>query len=113
MTVVEFGRILKGDGRSLYQIVDVREPTELQAASIKGDDIINLPLSQAGEWSVKIVEGDILDANRPTLCLCHVGMRSMKMANFLVQQAGFKEVYNIDGGIQQYSEIVDPSVGAI
>ena len=37
MSVVEFGNILNdADVRSTYQIVDVREPHELEIASIKG-----------------------------------------------------------------------------
>ena len=86
----------------------MREPNELTAASIEGSDIINLPLSTANEWSEDVRDGTILDKSKPTLCLCKVGMRSMKMANFLVQ-AGYTDVYNIDGGINEYSQI-DPSV---
>ena len=92
----------------MYQIVDVREPNELSTSSIEGADIINLPLSTAGEWSDDVKDGTILDKSKPTLCLCKVGMRSMKMASFLVQ-AGYDEVYNIDGGINEYSQI-NPSV---
>jgi rhodanese-related sulfurtransferase len=56
-----------------------------------------------------VKEGDLLDKSKPTLCLCKAGVRSMKVASFLVQ-AGFQEVYNIDGGINEYSREVDPSV---
>ena len=109
-TCKQFGEILTAtDTRRLYQIVDVREPNELAAASIEGVDIINLPLSTAGEWSDDVKDGKILDKSKPTLCLCKVGMRSMKMANFLTQ-AGYTDVYNIDGGINEYSQEVDPSV---
>ena len=109
-TCKQFGEILTAtDTRRLYQIVDVREPNELAAASIEGADIINLPLSTAGEWSDDVKDGKILDKSKPTLCLCKVGMRSMKMANFLTQ-AGYTDVYNIDGGINEYSQEVDPSV---
>ena len=108
-TCKQFGEILSAtDTRRLYQIVDVREPNELATASIEGADIINLPLSTAGEWSDDVKDGTILDKSKPTLCLCKVGMRSMKMANFLVQ-AGYSDVYNIDGGINEYSQI-DPSI---
>ena len=98
------------DTRRLYQIVDVREPNELQAASIKGADIINLPLSTAPKWTSEVTDGDILDKSKPTICLCKAGVRSMKMAMFLTQQAGFAEVYNIDGGIIEYAQEVDNSI---
>jgi rhodanese-related sulfurtransferase len=82
MSVVEFGNILKdADVRSTYQIVDVREPHELEIASIKGDDIINLPLSKAEEWSRDVTK--VLDNSAPVICLCKVGMRSLRVATFL------------------------------
>ena len=109
MTVQQFGDILKGDSRSMYQIIDVREVDELAVASIKGSDIINLPLGSAAEWSPKVEQGKLLDANKPAICLCKVGMRSMRVATFLASQ-GFEEVYNVDGGINGYANKVDPSI---
>ena len=109
MTVTQFGDIIKGDNRSMYQIIDVREVDELAVASIKGADIINLPLGSAAEWSPKVGQGKLLDASKPTICLCKVGMRSMRVATFFVSQ-GFEEVYNVDGGINGYSNKVDPTI---
>jgi rhodanese-related sulfurtransferase len=51
-------------------------------ASIKGQDIINLPLSAAGDWTVKIERGEFLDSEKPTICFCHHGARSMKAAAY-------------------------------
>lgn len=111
LTVKKFGSILSSiDSRRLYQIIDVREPNELQVASIKGADIINLPLSTAPQWSSEIIAGKLLDKSKPTICMCKVGMRSMKMAMFLTQQGGFTEVYNVDGGINEYAAEVDNSI---
>lgn len=83
MSVEIFGDILKGPSRAQYQIVDVREKSELDIVAIPGEDIINLPLSTANVWSHKIAEGSCLAADKPTLCLCHHGVRSMQMASFL------------------------------
>lgn len=57
MSVEIFGDILKGPSRAQYQIVDVREKSELDIVAIPGEDIINLPLSTANVWSHKIAEG--------------------------------------------------------
>jgi predicted sulfurtransferase len=38
-------------------------------------------------------------------------MRALRVATFLSQQAGFEEVYNVNGGIHKYAEDVDPSIG--
>eukprot|EP01041_Mallomonas_annulata_P005226 gene5226-10465_t len=108
ISVQDFGKILQGDSRSLYQIVDVREPDELLSLSLQGNDVINLPLSKFEEWTGNIL--DILDRDKPTLCLCKSGKRSSRFATFLVQQAGFKDVYVVEGGLLKYANEVDPSV---
>ncbi|WP_264326823.1 rhodanese-like domain-containing protein [Romeriopsis navalis] len=87
------------------QLVDVREPSELATAQIPG--FINLPLSEAEQWSQNIQAH--LDPSKETLVLCHHGMRSAQMTGWLMQQ-GFGNVKNIVGGIAAYSAQVDPSV---
>ena len=84
----------------------------LYLSSILDDNIVKLPMSAAGDWSERIRTGQLLDPSKPTLCLCKVGIRSMKLANFLVSQAAFEEVYNVSGGILKYAERIDPSVGS-
>lgn len=111
MLSTEFEKLLKSNERSNYQIVDVREPDELQMAKFPGEDIINLPLSQAHTWSNEIMQGKVLTQEKPTVCICHHGVRSLRMANFLVSQAQFDEVYNLEGGIHAYATEVDSSVG--
>lgn len=83
INVEKFAEILKSEKRSEYQIIDVRETLELHHARIPGDDIIHLPLSNANTWSQQVLTGALLDAEKPTLCLCHHGVRSMQVASFL------------------------------
>lgn len=82
MNVVDFHNILKGSDRSKYQIVDVREKDELLAVALSGSDVMNLPLSDANTWSQKVLSGELLDKQKPLLCLCKMGGRSMKAATF-------------------------------
>ncbi|MEM9244432.1 MAG: rhodanese-like domain-containing protein [Cyanobacteria bacterium P01_F01_bin.153] len=87
------------------QLVDVREPQELAIAQLPG--FINLPLSESQQWA-----GDIknrLDPNKETWVLCHHGMRSAQMCQWLADQ-GYGNVKNISGGIHAYSIRVDGSV---
>ncbi len=93
------------EGKENLQLVDVREAQEIELASIEGFEIF--PLSEFAEWSGQI-HGK-LDADRETLVLCHHGMRSAQMCQWLIQQ-GFSNVKNIVGGIDAYSAIVDPGV---
>lgn len=86
-------------------VLDVREPNELQLASVtaKGFTLLTVPLNSVPE---RLSE---LDPSQPIACLCHHGMRSMQVANFL-QHNGFEHVVNIAGGIHAWSAELDPSV---
>ena len=112
LSVIEYESILKSDLKDNYQIIDVREPNELELVNIKTDaPVINLPLSTSDQWTQSITDGDILDKTKPTICVCHHGMRSQRVAMFLTQQAGFEEVYNLTGGVNEYANKVDSSIG--
>ena len=50
-----------------------------------------------------------LDRNTPIAFHCHHGMRSRNAAEQALQ-AGFKNVYNIEGGIDAWSQTVDPTI---
>ncbi len=52
----------------------------------------------------------LLDPSAPTLVLCHHGVRSRSVAEFLVSRAGFTDVSNITGGIDAYSLRADKTV---
>ena len=86
-------------------VLDVREPWELQTASVKpaGFELVTIPMHLV---PARLNE---LDRTRPIACLCHHGGRSMQVAAFLVQQ-GFERVANIAGGIHVWSSQVDTSV---
>jgi len=95
---------VKAHGRPL--VLDVREPSELQRASIQPDagfDLVHIPM---GVIPPRVHE---LDPSRPVACLCHHGARSMRVAQFLEYQ-GFKHVANISGGINAWSMQADPGV---
>ena len=86
-------------------LLDVREPAELQAARVSPDgfDLITIPM---GSIPARVAE---LDPTRPVACLCHHGMRSMRVAAFLAGN-GFVAVANIAGGIEAWSVELDPSI---
>lgn len=96
-------RLSSGDEN--MQLVDVREPQEIAIAKIEG--FTNFPLSEFSEWSETIFGQ--LDPEVETLVLCHHGIRSAQMCNWLTAQ-GFTNVKNISGGIDAYSKKVDSKV---
>ncbi|MBD2354162.1 rhodanese-related sulfurtransferase [Tolypothrix sp. FACHB-123] len=104
ITVEELAQRLAA-GDATIQLVDVREPQELAIASIEG--FVNFPLSEFTEWGDQVPT--LLNPHAETLVLCHHGMRSAQMCQWLMAQ-GFTNVKNISGGIDAYSNLVDSSV---
>ena len=98
ISVTDFKR--KQDAGEDIYLLDVREPYEYQIANIGGHLI---PL---GDLPARVSE---LDSNREIVVHCKMGGRSQKAAEFL-QQAGFKKIQNLAGGITAWSDQVDPSV---
>ena len=93
------------DDPSAVQLIDVREPHELELASVP--HFTNLPLSQFPAWSGCIHTQ--FDNEKETIVMCHLGMRSAQMCQWLMGQ-GFTNVKNLSGGIDAYSLRIDASV---
>ena len=105
ITVEELGRQLAETNAEKLQLVDVREPYEIELAALPG--FVAFPLSEFAEWSGEIDAR--LDRDTETLVLCHHGVRSAQMCHWLAAQ-GFTNVKNIVGGIDAYSMVVDRTV---
>ena len=104
ITVQELAlRLTKPD--ATLQLIDVREPHEVAIAHLEGFDI--LPLSDFTHWSETIKNR--YNPDQETLVICHHGMRSERMCQWL-RNIGFNNVKNIIGGIDAYSLSVDPSL---
>ncbi|HET6654845.1 MAG TPA: rhodanese-like domain-containing protein [Gammaproteobacteria bacterium] len=95
----ELAELLKDEAD--ITLLDVREPWEHQLASIPVATLIPM-----GEVSNRLEE---LEPTRTTVVMCHHGNRSAMVGRFL-EQHGFRDVVNLDGGIDGWSETVDPDV---
>ena len=84
-----------------FTLVDVREPYEYEISRIPGSKLIPL-----GELLGRLSE---LDSADEIVLQCKSGARSAK-ALHLLQEAGFRKLYNLEGGINAWSEQVDPTV---
>jgi rhodanese-related sulfurtransferase len=87
------------------QLIDVREPEEVAIATLP--HFVNLPLSQYNDWAETILSQ--FDPEQETIVLCHHGIRSAQMCQWL-QRQGFQNVKNLSGGIDAYARWVDPSL---
>ncbi|HVR18039.1 MAG TPA: Grx4 family monothiol glutaredoxin [Polyangiaceae bacterium] len=81
-------------------LVDVRTPSERAIASIEGSRLLDAALRE---------ELEELPRERSIVCQCHSGVRSRALAEGLVAM-GFRDVYNLEGGIDAWSRDVDPDV---
>jgi sulfur-carrier protein adenylyltransferase/sulfurtransferase len=84
-----------------FILLDVREPFEFEMARIEGANLIPL-----GELPARWQE---LDREKEIFVFCHSGMRSERAADFL-RSTGFSKVANVAGGIDAWSEEIDPDV---
>lgn len=99
ITPAEFAeRAARGE---TMRLVDVREPAEFELARIEGAEL--LPLSRFQEWA------GALDPAEEIVFMCHHGIRSAHVCAMLAR-AGFEKLYNLAGGIDRWSEEVDPRV---
>ena len=89
------------DAGELLMVLDVREPSELQTAALP----FATPMPM-GEISARIGE---LPRDRTIAVLCHGGVRSARVTQFLWTN-GYEKAVNIAGGIDAWSREIDPSV---
>jgi adenylyltransferase/sulfurtransferase len=91
----------KIDAREAFELIDVREPFEFEIARIDGAKLI--PLGEIPE------RADELRREHTFVVHCHSGRRSAEAAR-LLKQRGFANVYNLEGGIDAWSDFIDPTV---
>ena len=84
-------------------LLDVRTPGEVQIASIPNAHVI--PLQEIPYRYEELNS----EKDGPMIIHCHHGMRSMQAAMFL-QSKGFYKLYNLAGGIDVWSQSIDPSI---
>jgi thioredoxin len=77
------------------QLVDVRTPEEFNGGYIKGAVNMNF---NADDFAANI---ERLDKEKPVMVYCKAGGRSARAAEQL-KKAGFKKIYDLDGGIMAW-----------
>ncbi len=93
---------LAGTGTS--KLIDVREPEEVVVANIKGAEPIPM---QSIPGELQYLEG--LADQGDLLVLCHYGVRSMEVVNWLRNQ-GIENCFSIAGGIDRWSIELDSAI---
>jgi rhodanese-related sulfurtransferase len=101
ISVAEAKRLLEGPNPP--RLIDVREQDEWELARIDGAEL--LPLSQ---WPA-VAQEKLTDTAQPLLIQCHHGGRSAHATDFLLR-SGYTDVTNLAGGIDAWSQEIDPAV---
>jgi sulfur-carrier protein adenylyltransferase/sulfurtransferase len=112
---------IRGEEKPVTSNVPEIQPEELKARLDAGDNIFILDVREPHEYQICNLQGYLiplgelpkraheLDSSREIVAHCRSGVRSAKAVTFL-QQAGFRKVKNLAGGILAWSDKVDPNV---
>jgi adenylyltransferase/sulfurtransferase len=100
ISVTDAKRLLDEEA-STARLVDVREPYETEICQVKGSELI--PMRQIPERMHDLPRDEHL------LILCHTGVRSRRVTEFLRAQ-GFTAVSNVGGGIAAWTDQIDPTL---
>lgn len=88
-------------------LIDVREKDEVLQTAFQVNEITNIPYSTFDD------NYSNLPQNRIIVIACHVGLRSLRVAQFLVIQ-GWDEakIFSVDGGIDAWKKAGLPVISA-
>jgi rhodanese-related sulfurtransferase len=101
ISATELQAWLNDPERKAPQVIDVREEWELALAA--------LPFAQHIAMQTIPNTLNAIDETGAVVVVCHHGVRSYHVALFLEKQ-GFEHLYNLTGGIDAWSNQVDPSI---
>ncbi|WP_270088864.1 rhodanese-like domain-containing protein [Sphingobacterium sp. SYP-B4668] len=90
----------KMDNNEDFQLIDVRETFEYEVSNLGG---LNIPLSGI------LIESDKIAKDKPVIVQCRSGKRSAQ-AVMVLEQQGFDNLANLQGGILAWKEEIDPEL---
>jgi rhodanese-related sulfurtransferase len=108
ITVTELSEKLKTAEK--FILLDVRELSELHHAKIEDSRLEVTPVSRLSSEGPNALSEAVRSQEIPVYVICHHGSRSAQVTMWLAQQ-GYKNTFNVRGGIDEYARSVDASVG--
>ena len=82
-------------------LLDVREPWEYEICHI--DESVNISMSQIPSSLEQF------DPEKEIVLICHHGIRSQQVANYLADK-GFNKINSLDGGIDAWAKSIDQTM---
>jgi rhodanese-related sulfurtransferase len=108
ITVAELSEKLKTQDD--FVLLDVRELHELSYAKLSDSRLEVTPMSRLAREGIEALSPLASSKDATIYVMCHHGNRSQQVTAWLAQQ-GWKNTFNVRGGIDAYARQVDPSVG--
>ena len=108
ITVIQLAEKLKSDEK--FILLDVRELPELAQAKVEDPRLEVVPTSRLANEGLEALSDKVRPQEIPIYIMCHHGNRSMQVTMWLMRH-GYKNIYNVSGGIDAYASQVDRSVG--
>jgi|SRR6185312_10095111 len=99
ISVAELKKMM--DNHEDFQLIDVREEYEAEAANIGGKLI---PMGTV------MAHLDEISKDKKVVIHCRSGKRSATIIQALEQQQGYTNLYNLKGGIMAYAQEIDPTL---
>ena len=108
ISVTHLAEKMKTDEK--FILLDVREPLELGYAKIEDSRLEIAPMSKLAQIGLDALSESARSQDAVIYVLCHHGNRSGQVAMWLSQQ-GWKNVFSVAGGIDDYARRIDRTVG--
>lgn len=90
----------KIDNNEDFQLIDVREEFEYEVSNLGG---VLIPLGGI------LIEADKIAKDKPVIVHCRSGKRSAA-AIMQLEQLGYNNLYNLQGGILAWQSEIDPTI---
>ena len=104
ISALELKQRMDDEDDDKFIILDIRDEDDYDKKHIPG--AINIPLKELG---YKVFA---LDKTKDIIVYCAVGVRSKVAAKILIN-AGFKDVFNLTGGIKAWDNPIETSDGRV
>jgi rhodanese-related sulfurtransferase len=89
------------DAGAAPRLIDIREPWEYDICRIEGSE--NIAMADL------VTRLAVLEPGRDTVIICHHGMRSHQVAEYL-SSLGHDGIMNLEGGLDAWARTVDPDM---
>lgn len=93
-----------------FILLDVREPWELDLARLPDARSEHAPLSRLIAQGPSALPESLQDKEAEIVVVCHHGVRSAQVTAWLLNQ-GWKNVYSMAGGVEDFALQIDPTIG--